>query len=81
MNTEGAAQEDESLGALFEEPNEKGNSPEHASDERVAGQVEPNLNFVIEKSKLIKDQESDENLKHVWNEAKRLDELGDVYVG
>ncbi len=81
MNTEGATQDDESLGALFEEPDEKGNSPERASDERVVGQVDPNLDFVVEKSELIKTQESDESLKPVWNEAKRPGELGDEYVG
>ncbi len=80
MDTKGATQ-DESLGALFEEPDEKGNSPERASDERVVGQEEPNLNFVVEKSELIKAQEGDESLKPVWNEAKRLNELGDKYVG
>ncbi len=65
VDTKGAAQEDENLSALFEERDEKGNSLEYASNERVVGQVEPNLNFVIEKSELIKAQESAKNLKPV----------------
>ncbi len=81
MDTMGATQEDEGLGALFEGPDEKGNSPEYAGDERVVGQVDPNLDFVVEKSEFIKTQESDESLKPVWNEAKRPGELGDEYVG
>ncbi len=74
VDTERATQEKESLGALFEETDEKGNSLERASDERVVGQVEPNLDYVVEKSELTEVQESDESLKPVWNEAKRLGE-------
>ncbi len=73
MDTEGATQEDEGLGVLFEEPDEKGNNPECASDEPVVGQVE--------KSELIKAQESDESLNSVWNEANRLGEIDNEYVG
>ncbi len=54
-----ATQEDRSLSVLFEEPAEKRNSPYLASDERIVGQVEPNLDFVVEKSELTKAQESD----------------------
>ncbi len=61
MDTEGETQEDEGLGVLFEEPDEKGNNPERASDERVVGQVEPNLDFVVEKSEFINAQEGDES--------------------
>ncbi len=65
MDTEGATQEDEGLGVLFEEPDKKGNNPERVSDEAVVGQVEPNLDFVVEKSELINAQESDRSLKPI----------------
>ncbi len=54
-----ATQEDRSLSVLFEEPAEKRNSPYLTNDERIVGQVEPNHDFVVEKSELTKAQESD----------------------
>ncbi len=41
MDTEGALQEDEGLGVLFKEPDEKRTNPQCASGEPVVGQVEP----------------------------------------
>ncbi|XP_063841016.1 uncharacterized protein LOC135089382 [Scylla paramamosain] len=81
MDAEGATQEDEGLGVLFEEPDEKGTNPECASGGPVVGQVGPNLDFLVEKNELIKAQESDESLKSAWNEANRLGELDNEYVG
>ncbi len=49
------------------------------NDETVVGHLD--FFFLVEKSELIKAQESNESLKPVWNEAKRLDELGNEYVG
>ncbi len=44
-------------------------------------QVEPNLDFVVEKNELIKAEESHESMKSIFNEAKRLGELDIEYVG
>ncbi|XP_063879416.1 uncharacterized protein LOC135110719 [Scylla paramamosain] len=81
MDAEGATQEDEGLGVLFEEPDEKGTNPECTSGGPVVGQVGPNLDFLVQKNELIKAQESDESLKSAWNEANRLGELDNEYVG
>ena len=71
--TEEEVQEDQNLGILFVEPCEIENNQSFENVEKVEDQIEPNVEMEIEKSELVKEQENDESLKSLWNEAKRSD--------
>ncbi|KAK3886878.1 hypothetical protein Pcinc_008991 [Petrolisthes cinctipes] len=60
-------QEDQDQGVLFAEPCELENDQ---SNEKVESQIELKIDIEIEKSELVKEQEKDESLKSLWNEAK-----------
>ncbi|KAK3890894.1 hypothetical protein Pcinc_005193 [Petrolisthes cinctipes] len=74
-------QEDQDLGVLFEEPCELENDQSNGNVEKVESQIELKIDMEIEKSELMREQEKDESLKFLWNEAKRSDELDENFVG
>lgn len=76
-----AEQEDRGPDSTFVGVEEKGNRQENENNKMVECQVETNIDFVVEKNELVKAQEGDESLKPIWNEAKRLGDLDDEYVG
>ena len=73
-------QEDPDLGAFFVEPSDLENSLENGEN-KVEQVVEPKVEMVVEKNVLIQEQEKDESLKLLWNEADKADNTGDEHIG
>lgn len=78
---EEVTQEDQGLGVMFAEPNELENGRNIGNIERVEGHIEPKIDIEINKSELVREQESDESLKSLWDEAKRSDGSDENFVG
>ena len=73
-------QEDQDLGVLFTEPCDLENDKSMGNNEKVESQIELKVDIGIKKSELVKEQENYENLRSLWNEAKRSDEIDENFV-
>lgn len=81
VEPEETTHEDQDLQVLFAEPGEIETDQRDGNIEKVESQVEPKIDMEIEKSMLVGEQEKDESLKPLWDEAKKSDELDENFVG